>query len=503
MEIDSLKIRMYRHGFGDCFLLRYFTEEICNFSMLIDCGLKHNDSVEGVTIADVAKDIEKILLEGQQDKTVPVLDVLVVTHEHWDHVSGFHPDKKLFDHFKIEKIWMAWTENPADKEAEFIRKHIAKNITALSLATEKLKGSESSSAASYVGMYNSKKIITARKNFNAAIEEIASFFGPLEISKTPGGIELKDKYKVSVNSQKAMNHVKGFAEKETGIEYFYPGDLIENIKLPGIRIYVLGPPKSALLNKDSPSSGSKKEVYMGLQNRTMSGFVNSILQMNESQDEYQDSSPFLESDTLIAEEAQKHPFLKEYFNPDQTYRNIDDEWLNITGALALQLDNDTNNTSLAIAIEFISSGKVMLFPADAQVGSWLSWHDLKWEIPNEGNPKIVDMPSLLNRTVFYKAGHHASHNATLKELGLELMKSRDLVVFIPEKEEQYNGIPHHTLVDRLKEKSKGRTFFSADANEPAEKVLQQKPLSLSQQEWNDFKDKCNLEKLFIEYTIES
>lgn len=494
---------MYRHGFGDCFLLRYFTAENCCFSMLIDCGLKHNDSVEGVTIGEVAKDIEEVLLEGQTDKTAPVLDVLLVTHEHWDHVSGFHPDKKLFDHFSIEKIWMAWTENPADKEAEFIRKHIEKNLTALSLATEKLKESKSYSAESLSGMRNSEKIIKAKENFNYAIEEIASFFGPLEISKTPGGINLNDKYKISVNSQKAMNHVKAFAKKEAGIEYFYPGDLIENIKLPGIRIYVLGPPKSALLNKDSPSSGSKKEVYMGLQNRTLSGFVNSMLQMAENRDKHQDGNPFLEAGTLTPQQAQAHAFLQDYFSPDQAYRNIDDEWLNISGALALQLDNDTNNTSLAIAIEFTASGKVMLFPADAQVGSWLSWHDLKWEIHNEGVPKIVDMTSLLNRTVFYKAGHHASHNATLKELGLELMKSRDLVVFIPEKEKQYSGIPHHSLVERLKEKSKGRTFFSADSTEPAEKVLQEKPLSLSQKEWDDFKANCQVNKLFIEYTIKS
>jgi len=39
--------------------------------------------------------------------------------------------------------------------------------------------------------------------------------------------------------------------------------------------------------------------------------------------------------------------------------------------MALQLDNDTNNTSVALAIEFTDSGKVLLFPADAQVGSWL------------------------------------------------------------------------------------------------------------------------------------
>ena len=41
---------------------------------------------------------------------------------------------------------------------------------------------------------------------------------------------------------------------------------------------------------------------------------------------------------------------------------------------------ETNNTSLALAFELIEKGrvgKVLLFPADAQVGNWLSWHGEK------------------------------------------------------------------------------------------------------------------------------
>ena len=32
-------------------------------------------------------------------------------------------------------------------------------------------------------------------------------------------------------------------------------------------------------------------------------------------------------------------------------------------------------------------------------------------------------PDLLACTIFYKVGHHGSHNATLKAKGLEMMKS--------------------------------------------------------------------------------
>jgi hypothetical protein len=42
----------------------------------------------------------------------------------------------------------------------------------------------------------------------------------------------------------------------------------------------------------------------------------------------------------------------------------------------------------------------------------------------------VDARDLLARTVFYKAGHHSSHNATLKD-GLDLMNENELVIMIP------------------------------------------------------------------------
>ena len=88
--------------------------------------------------------------------------------------------------------------------------------------------------------------------------------------------------------------------------------------------------------------------------------------------------------------------------------------------LALQLDSLTNNTSLALAIERIADGRVLLFPADAQQGNWLSWHKLEWQRERRrrgGRPATVTAADLLDRTVFYKVGHHGSHNATAKRRG--------------------------------------------------------------------------------------
>jgi hypothetical protein len=209
------------------------------------------------------------------------------------------------------------------------------------------------------------------------------------------------------------------------------------------------------------------------------------------------SIPFLQK------KAKKDDYFKlNYLKEKEQWRMIEDDWLDNAGALALQMDEDTNNTSLALAIEVIGSEKVLLFPGDAQVGNWLSWHDHSWNVKDKkGNKVEMNATKLLNQTVFYKAGHHASHNATLKALGLELMTHEDLVTFVPEKEKQYNGIPFSDLVTRLNEKCKGRVLFSADKNFKAEDRLNTKPDELSAQEWDHFKDKIKITKLFIEYTL--
>ena len=85
------------------------------------------------------------------------------------------------------------------------------------------------------------------------------------------------------------------------------------------------------------------------------------------------SSPFESTDQQAAE----FPTAKLYANAANGKRRIDGEWLGAAESLALKIDGDVNNTSLALAFE-ITGGHVLLFPADAQVGNWLSWHDQKY-----------------------------------------------------------------------------------------------------------------------------
>jgi hypothetical protein len=150
--------------------------------------------------------------------------------------------------------------------------------------------------------------------------------------------------------------------------------------------------------------------------------------------------------------------------PDQSWRRIDGDWLGAAADLALQLDRGVNNTSLVLAFEFVETGRVALFVGDAQAGNWLSWQDVVFE--EDANP--VKGPDLLRRTVYLKVGHHGSHNATLKAKGLELMTSPDLSAFIPVNEVHakrigWKDMPLTDLVNALQAATRDRVIRADDA----------------------------------------
>ena len=216
--------------------------------------------------------------------------------------------------------------------------------------------------------------------------------------------------------------------------YCLPKD--DPVKLDGVdaRLYVLGPPHDEKMIKRFNPSKSQPETY-GMTDLYLGKLAPAITQVDTN-------APFDPILQIPLEAAHQIPFFQGHYwgeDPDareqgetgaadreaasekdkeigQSWRRIDGDWLGLSSSLALQLDSATNNTSLALAIE-LGDGRVLLFVADAQVGNWLSWQDLSWMVGD----KTVTGPDLLSRTILYKTGHHGSHNATLREKGLELM----------------------------------------------------------------------------------
>ena len=72
------RIRMYRQGLGDCFLLRFPRAGGQPFHLVIDSGVIMGTADPDIRMTEVAEDIKR--------ETGGKIDVLIVTHEHWDHV---------------------------------------------------------------------------------------------------------------------------------------------------------------------------------------------------------------------------------------------------------------------------------------------------------------------------------------------------------------------------------------------------------------------------------
>jgi len=419
----TVDVRMYHVGeLGDCFLLR-FTEGRKQSNVLIDCGSFRNGEKSQKRLKTVVADIKETLA-GKK------LDLIVGTHQHNDHLSGFVHCEAQFEGL-VDQVWLSWLDNPKDKLARQI----------------------ASGQQQLVG-----QLITIRNKLTAldikladpALEDMLGFYAA-DVNGAPGlpamGIEV----------------LKRIGDKEPA--YLSPGQVLG---LPGmtedqVKVYVLGPPRNReqLFDKD-PGKGESYDKHLALANISAAQILSALDNMGpdpQERNKHEEQFPFNKIFTRKREEANKD-ILALYNNTESKWRQIDTQWLNQAGRLALYLDSYTNNSSLVLAFELVKSGKVLLFAADAQTGNWLSWEQIKWK----GAPEGFNTYRLLENTVLYKVGHHGSHNATLVK-ALEAMQHEELVAMIPVDEKdpnitKVNGwkMPAPKLFRRLVEKTQHRVL---------------------------------------------
>src|SRR5208337_2376535 len=103
----SLRVRMYRVGFGDFFLLTVPADSGPQH-ILIDCGVTGGRTGKGDigTIKDAVADMA--------NETKKNLSLIIVTHRHMDHIIGFSRCAEIFKQFKVEAIWMPIWETEYD-----------------------------------------------------------------------------------------------------------------------------------------------------------------------------------------------------------------------------------------------------------------------------------------------------------------------------------------------------------------------------------------------------
>jgi hypothetical protein len=447
--MSSVRIRMYRQGLGDSFLLS-FTDDGASWHVLIDSGVL-------LGTADAATKMQAVA-DNVVEATGGKLDVLVATHEHWDHLSGFVQAQDVFDKLDVGEVWLAWTEDPADELAQELRGRKKQALHAVAAASRQLAASDDATAQR-----------TAEQ-----LDGLLGFFG--DLGAGGGG-----------STETALEWVKS---RGAPVRYLRPGEIRAT---PGARVYVLGPPHDRALIKRSDPSKKTPEVYELADPGASRGLLAAI--DSHASDSEAGRRPFAPWYTLSDEAAAAEPLFKDcYDRPELSWRTIEYEWLGAAASLALKLDSDTNNTSLVLAFELADRGPVLLFPGDAQVGNWLSWDGVKF-----ADAATVTAADLLARTVLYKVGHHASHNATLREQGLERMTSRDLAAMIPVNREMAKrkrwNMPFPPLFKRLDEKTMGR-LLDAELG-----LVGTKPETASDEGWKQFLARTDVQPGWVDYTL--
>lgn len=494
---DRVVVRMYRGVLGDCFLVTVWRGDQAKVAM-IDCGVLQNVEpgpdlvaklaaevvaevgaealarVEGTK--DAVRSIEADILAYLVKTTGGKLDLLVITHDHYDHVAGFTlpDDENIFlqPTFEIGQLWLSWVENPNDPQAQALAARFSKAKQAVALAAE-------------VGKHAVGPVSEALDR----VRGLAAFIGPVAHPALPA---VTSKTKTTTQS---IQKIREKVDRKT--RYLEPGQVISKNEGIGLKTYVLAPPRSEKrLFKDLPTGkGEAREVYLTdideasavagvalaqLHGLAMAGGMaleEEVQRLAVEDQDALDPLPFARphrrdypaTDAAAVERPKGWEKLRaDYENEADAYRSISGDWTDAADALALKLDSDTNNSSLVLAFE-IDEDRMLLFPGDAQIGNWESWGDQLYPAMSGGGQPQEAIDNILRRVVFYKVGHHASHNATARARGLELMTHPGLCAAIPvvEAVAKIQGpgrktpkkgwkMPYPELYDRLHDKTAGR-----------------------------------------------
>jgi beta-lactamase superfamily II metal-dependent hydrolase len=406
----AVSVRMYDVGFGDCFLVSIPTPD-GRRKVLFDCGsIKFG--------ARPIKEVVRQVIEDAKDDRdgVPRLDVIVATHRHRDHVSGF--DDPAWAEVQVKEVWMPWTEDPTDPEGRRIRDIQSRLAAQLEVQLKARLAAASSPEESTQLEHSLDLALNALTNEKAMRTLHQGFAG--------------DPQRRFLPAKEENNH-----EKKLPVAWF------KTPVLPGVTVHVLGPSRSEeiIRDLDPPAGQSYLKLFESLAIIDGGG-----------------PSPFGQHWRLQLEEYEEtYPGLAQSLPEDD--RNTLRRGFKVDEAMAAALDQAVNGTSLMLVLQVGSA--TLLFPGDAQWGTW------RQALENQ------DFRRLMEETDFYKVGHHGSHNATPVEF-IQSVLGRDFWAMVSTcSVAQWPKIPKKELLDAMRDK----TDKVAQSDRPQEARTQAFPVA--------------------------
>ncbi len=305
----SVSVRMYNVGFGDAFLVSIPAGDGVR-RVLFDCG--SIAAPEGRAMSDV---VERIVRDLTGADGVPRIDVVVATHRHRDHVSGF--DAAIWANVQVSEVWLPWTEDPADPAAREIRDTQSRLALALDAALKAQPAADDAADATRAAI-----VSNALTNERAMRTLHAGFAG---------------------------NPTRRFLPTVDPAERTFTTEA-----LPGVTVHVLGPSRDKEVIRDmTPPKGE------------------SYLRLKAASADAGTASPRPPFARQFVADAAPLPF------PEEEKRKIRSAASLADLDVAVALDQAVNGTSLMLVLEI--AGTHLLFPGDAQWGTWASvLKDPRW-----------------------------------------------------------------------------------------------------------------------------
>lgn len=362
---SSITVRMYNVGFGDCFLLTFHSTDK-DRNVLIDYGstAAPRSSGQADYMSAIAKDIAKVC-EGS-------LDVLVATHRHRDHISGFSTATpktgNVIAKLNPAHVIQPWTEDPNTA------------IDARTASMPPANVSKANKVAHFVASLSDMHNVAS-----TVLDRIA------DRSLVAGSETARRLSFIGENNLPNLSAVTNLISmgKKTKAHFVNAGMTFNDL-IPGVKITVLGPPtldQSEAIRKErshDPTEFWQFRSFWASQ-RMASGSMANVKR---------GSKWFIQHKTLP--KKSRSPNMRWFIARSQRIQA--GQMLEIVR----DLDGVMNNTSVILLFE--TGNQKLLFPGDAQIENWsFALQNKKWR-------------DLLKDVSLYKVGHHGSLNATPKSL---------------------------------------------------------------------------------------